>query len=132
MSRTSIIENAYARLAEGDTKPLFDLLAPDAHWIEAENLPLMPEGPLVGHDAVQKAVFDNLAEHWVELHVNPARIVAAGTTVLVEGRYVGTTKTGKKLDAIFAHVWDFDGDVAVRMQQYSDTWQFHQVLDVDA
>ena len=132
MSRTSLIENIYVRLAEGDRKPIFDILAPDALWIEAENLPYIPGGPIVGHDAVQKAVFDNLAEHWVELNIHPTRIIAAGTTVLVEGRYTGTTKTGAKLDSIFAHVWDFDGDLVVRMQQYSDTWQFHHVLGVDA
>jgi ketosteroid isomerase-like protein len=87
----------------------------------------------VGHEAIQKAVFESaLAEHWTELRINPVRVVAAGTTVLAEGRYVGTTKAGEKLDAIFAHVWDFDGDLIVRVQQYSDTWQFHHVLGLDA
>lgn len=132
MSYSNVIENIYTRLAEGDRTPIFDVLAPDAQWIEAENLPYLPDGPIVGHDAVQKAVFDNLAEHWVELRINPIRIVAAGTTVLVQGRYAGITKTGEKLDAIFAHIWDFDGDAVVRMQQYCDTWQFHRVLGVDA
>lgn len=131
MSYVSAIENIYIRLAEGDNKPIFDLLAPDAEWIEAENLPFLPIGPIVGHDAVQEAIFDNLAEHWVELNINPTRIVAAGTTVLVQGRYLGVTKTGNKLDAIFAHIWDFEGDAVVRMQQYCDTWQFHRVLGVD-
>jgi ketosteroid isomerase-like protein len=128
MSNVSLIENIYARLAEGDTKPIFEAMAPDAEWIEAENLPNVPQGPIVGHDEVQEAIFDNLAEHWVEIKVQPIRIIAAGTSVLAQGRYVGTTKTGNKLDAIFAHVWDFDGDLVVRMQQYSDTWQFHHVL----
>jgi uncharacterized protein len=60
------------------------------------------------------------------------RIVAADTTLLVEGRYVGKTNTGNSLDAIFAHVWDFDGDQIVRFQQYSDTWQWREVLGADA
>jgi ketosteroid isomerase-like protein len=131
MSYVSAIENIYVRLAEGDTSPIFDLLAPDAEWIEAENIPNVPVGPIVGHDAVREAIFDHLAEYWVELNINPIRIVSAGTTVLVQGRYLGITKSGNKLDAIFAHIWDFDGDKVVRMQQYSDTWQFHRVLGVD-
>jgi ketosteroid isomerase-like protein len=132
MNHKSVIENIYVHLAEGDRKPIFDILAPDVRWVEAENLPNLPKGPIVGPEAVQKAVFDDaLAEHWTELRINPDRIVAAGTTVLVEGRYAGTTKAGQKLDAIFAHVWDFSGDKVVHVQQYSDTWQFHQVLGVD-
>ena len=132
MSYKSVIENIYVHLADGDQKPIFDVLAPDALWIESENLPNLPPGPIVGHESIRKAVFEGaLAEHWAELRINPVRIVEAGTTVLAEGRYVGTAKSGNKLDAIFAHIWDFDGDLIVRVQQYSDTWQFHRVLNVD-
>jgi hypothetical protein len=130
MSYSSVIENIYACLAEGDLEPIFGVLAPDAEWIEAENLPYSPGGPIVGHEGVRK-VFDSLAD-WAEFHIDLGRIIAGGTTVLVEGRYVGTTKTGKKLDAVFAHIWDFDGDAVVHVQQYSDTWQWHRVLDTDA
>jgi hypothetical protein len=130
MSHSGAIAIIYARLAEGDIEPIFDLLAPNAQWVEAENLPGVPRGPIVGHDGVRK-VFDNLAD-WAEFRIDLGRIIAGGTTVLVEGRYVGTTKTGKKLDAIFAHVWDFDGDAVVHVRQYSDTWQWRRVLDADA
>jgi uncharacterized protein len=130
MSCKSVIENIYAHLAEGDLEPIFDVLAPDAQWIEAENLPYSPGGPIVGHDGVRK-LFDNMAD-WAEFRIDLVRIIAAGTTVLAEGRYVGTTKAGKKLDAVFAHIWDFDGDAIVNVQQYSDTWQWHRVLDPDA
>ena len=132
MDYRAAIENLYARLAEGDFNAIFDILAPDADWIEAENIPYSPGGPIIGHDAVQQAVFDRLAKDFAEFHINVVRIVAGGTTVLVQGRYVGTTTTGKDLDAIFAHVWDFDGDTIVRFQQYSDTWQWRGVLGADA
>jgi uncharacterized protein len=132
MSYRSVIENIYAHLAEGDSKPIFDALAADAQWVEAENIPYSPGSPVVGHAAVQRAVFDELAKDFAEFHINVIRIAAGGTAVLVEGRYVGTTTTGKKLDAIFAHVWDFDGDAIVHFQQYSDTWQWRRVLGADA
>lgn len=132
MSNSSAIQNIYDRLAEGDFKPIFDILSEDAEWIEAENIPYSPGGPVVSHDAVKKTVFDRLANDFSDFHINVIRIVDGGTTVLVEGRYVGTTNTGKDLDTIFAHVWDFDGDTIVHFQQYSDTWQWRQVLGVDA
>lgn len=129
MSRVSIIENIYARLAVGDIEPIFDALAPDAQWFEAENLPDMPSGPIADHDSLRK-LFAHLAD-WAEFHIDLGRIVGLGTTVLVEGRYVGTRRSGRKLDAMFAHIWDFDGDVVVHVQQYCDTWQWHRVLDGD-
>ena len=132
MSHRSVIENIYARLAEGDFKPIFDVLAADAQWVEAENIPYSPGSPIVGHEAVQKTVFDQLAKDFAEFSINVTHIAAGGETVLVEGRYVGTTKAGKALDSIFAHVWGFDGDAVVRFQQYSDTWQWRRVLGTDA
>lgn len=131
MSHRSVIEHVYVRLAENDFQPIFDILSPDAQWIEAENIPYSPGKPLVGHDAVQTAVFDRLPKDFADFHINVTHISAGETTVLVEGRYVGTTKTGKDLDAIFAHVWEFGGDRIVRFQQYSDTWQWRRVLDVN-
>jgi ketosteroid isomerase-like protein len=37
-------------------------------------------------------------------------------------------QTGKPLDAQVAHIWDFRDGKAVRWQQYSDTWQFAEVM----
>lgn len=132
MSPKTVIENIYARLAEGDFKPVFDALAANFQWIEAENIPYSSGGTLVSHEAIQTTVFNELAKDFADFHINVIRIVAGGKTVLVEGRYVGTTNTGKDLDAIFGHVWDFDEDTIVRFQQYSDTWQWRHVLGADA
>lgn len=95
MSYKSVIENIYVPLANGGQKPIFDVLATDALWIESENLPNVPEGQIVGHESIRKAVFESaLAEHWAELRVNPVRIVEVGTTMLEESRNVGITKSG--------------------------------------
>ncbi|GAA3543408.1 hypothetical protein GCM10022222_28860 [Amycolatopsis ultiminotia] len=130
MSNRTVIENIYRRLGEGDSAPIFEILGAEAPWFEAENIPYWPGAELVGHAAVRNAVFDELAKDFAEFHINVVRIAEGGSTVLVEGRYVGTTKAGKDLDAIFAHVWDFDGDTVVHFQQYSDTWQWRRVLGV--
>lgn len=58
------------------------------------------------------------------------RIVGLGDTVLVELRYRAKVKaTGQDLDVQVAHVWDFRDGKCVRWQQYSDTWQFAQVMN---
>ncbi len=132
MSNVSIIENIYAHISQGDFQPIFDALAPDAPWIEAENIPYSTGATISGQEAIQRTVFDELAKDFAEMHINASRIAGLGDTVLVEGRYVGTTNSGNKLDAIFAHVWDFEGDVISRFQQYSDTWQWRRALGVEA
>ncbi|MBO3681796.1 nuclear transport factor 2 family protein [Streptomyces sp. NEAU-YJ-81] len=122
------VEYMYKHLAEGNFGVVFEKLSPHAPWIEAENVPYSPGAPLKGREAIQKTVFDSHERDFAEFHINVSRIVDGGDTVLVQGRYVGVTKAGAKLDAIFAHVWDFDGDTIVRFQQYSDTWQWRRVL----
>jgi hypothetical protein len=132
MSRTNVIANLYDRLAQGDNKPILDILSPNLTWIEAENIPYSPGGAITNAADVQRAVFDALAKDFSDFHVNIRRIVEGGDTVMAEGRYAGITKDGQKLDAIFAHIWDFDGAKVVNFQQYSDTWQWRRVLGVDA
>lgn len=70
-----------------------------------------------------------IAEDFDSSTVDVGRVMSCGETVLVEARYRATlTQTGKSIDAQVAHVWDFRDGKAVRWQQYSDTWQFAQVM----
>lgn len=58
-------------------------------------------------------------------------MVGCGETVLVEARYRATVKqTGKSLDALVAHVWDFRDGKAVRWQQYTGTGQFAEAIKI--
>ena len=132
MSNASIVENIYNHLAEGDFKPIFEALAPDVEWVEAENIPYSPGHSIFSPGDIQKYVFDALGADFAEFHMPVKRIIDGGPTVLVEGRYTGTTNSGKDLDAIYAHVWTFADGKVVHFQQYSDTWQWRRVLDADA
>jgi ketosteroid isomerase-like protein len=131
MSYHDVVRAIYDGLAVGNDAPMFEALSPTVEWIEAENIPFDPGSTIIGPEGVSAAVFEQLAVLFAKFSLDPIRIVASDTTVLVEGRYVGTTVTGKDLDAIYAHVWDFEGDKVVRFQQYSDTWQWRRVLDVE-
>jgi ketosteroid isomerase-like protein len=133
MSNLSTVENVYTHLADGDFAPIFEALAPGFEWIEAENIPYSPGHAIATPNEIKTVVFDELAKDFAEIHMPVKRIVDGGSTILVEGRYVGTTNTGKDLDAIYAHVWTFDDDgKLVHFQQYSDTWQWRRVLGADA
>lgn len=81
---------------------------------------------------MQTGVVDRLATDFTEFHANVSRVIGAGTTVVRPRTYVGSTSAGGALDAIVAHVYDFEKDKAVRFPQCSATRQWHRVLKVDA
>jgi ketosteroid isomerase-like protein len=132
MSHADRVKDVYEHIARGDFQLLFDTLAPDAEWNEAENHPYSPNHALVGQAVIQETIFAPLDDDFDTFGLNLDRIVDAGHVVLAEGRYVGKAKTGADLDASFAHVWDFGDTHVVRFQQYSDTWQWRKALGTDA
>jgi ketosteroid isomerase-like protein len=132
MTHTTTIEKIYAGISQGDLQPLFDNFGEHGEWIEAENTPYSTGAPIIGAAGAAKDVFAKTANDFADFRVDIKRIVDGGETILVEGRYVATTTSGAELDAIMAHVWDFEGDTIVRFQQYTDTSQWQKVLNADA
>jgi ketosteroid isomerase-like protein len=98
-------------------------------WVEAENFIYADRNPYVGPQAVLEGVFMRLAGDWEGFTVTPEQIVADGETVIGRGRYRGTCRaTGVRVDAIFAHVFQFRDGKVVRFQQYTDTAQFRTAV----
>jgi len=132
MSHADVVKHIYERVSHGDFQTLLDSLAPDMQWKEAPNIPYDPGHVIVGPEALQRLVFDRIDADFETFDVEVRRIVDGGPVVLVEGRYLGMTGSGTKLDAMMAHVWEFGSeDKVIDFQQYSDTWQWRRVLGVD-
>lgn len=124
-----LVRSAYEAFARGDVPAVLELLDENVEWNEAEHIPYWSGGPFIGRQAVLEGVFARIQEDFDTFTVDVQRVVGCGETVFVEARYRGSVKqTGKSLDAQVAHVWDFSGGKAVRWQQYSDTWQFAEVM----
>lgn len=127
----TIVRGLYESLARGDVMAVIGALHEQAEWNEAEHFTYWTGAAFIGPQAVLTNVIARFPQDVDGFVIDVRRIVAAGDTVLVEARYRGTAKaTGKPIDAQAAHVWDLrDGNV-VRFQQYTDTWQFAQVMGV--
>lgn len=124
-----LVQGAYEALARGDVGAALEVLDENVEWHEAEHIPYWPGGPFHGRQAVLEGVFARLPEDFDDFTVEVQRVVGCGETVLVEARYRATVKkTGMPLDAQVAHIWDFRDGKTVRWQQYSDTWQFAEVM----
>jgi ketosteroid isomerase-like protein len=128
---TAFVKSIYDAFAKGDVGTVLGSLDPKVEWNEAEHFPYWPGHAFIGADAIVKGVFSRLANDWDGFRVEVKRIVGLGDTVLSELRYHGTAKkTGKKLDAQVAHVWDVKNGKVVKFQQYADTWLIAQVAGI--
>ncbi|MDP8909035.1 MAG: nuclear transport factor 2 family protein [Chloroflexota bacterium] len=125
-----LVRGGYEAFARGDVAAVLEVLDENVEWNEAEHIPYWPGGPLIGRQAVLEGVFARIAQDFDNFRVDVQRVVDCGETVLVEARYrARVKKTGRPLDAQVAHIWDFRDGKAVRWQQYSDTWQFAELMD---
>ena len=134
MSNADLIRTGYEGFARGDVQPVIDILDENAEWYEAENVPYWSGGPYVGpQNILENAVaFTRVPLLFKDFRVDVRRIVDAGDTVIMEGRYRASNAYGtdSPLDAQVVHVWDFRDGKVIRFQQYIDTWQMVEVTGV--
>jgi ketosteroid isomerase-like protein len=85
---------------------LAELWAPDAE------LRAVGSRPRTGRDQVM-AYFASLFGPWAEHEDRPTRFIVAGDTVVVEIRFSGATRDGKRLSFDAVDVFDLQGDGAI-------------------
>lgn len=132
MDNVEVIASLYDGFDRGDIAAVLGLMDPNIHWHEAEGNPYMPSGDAwVGPDAVVSNLFAKLGADWDGFTVHRIGFHDAGSVVVVEARYTGKFKpTGKSVDAQVCHVWTLEGGTITKFQQYTDTAQFQNVMDV--
>jgi ketosteroid isomerase-like protein len=131
-SNTEMVRGVYDSFAKGDVPAVLGAFDPSIEWNEAENLPVFAEAsPYRGPKAVAEGVFMRIPQYLNDFRVKPEKIIDAGDTVVVLGRYVATGKTTNlPLNAQFVHVWTVSNGKVTRFQQFADTAQFQRVIGV--
>lgn len=107
----SAAEGELDRLAEAYLRPDFELHPP----------PIYPDaGVYRGLDEV-RGFFQMLTDVWGEWRIEPEQITEAGDQAVVLVRLHARGKeSGATTETPAAHLWDFDGDRAVRLQVFID------------
>ena len=74
--------------------------------------------------------FRRIADELDGLEIRVNRVLGAGETVIMEGRYsVKSVKaTGKPLDCETVHIWDLRDGKIVRLRQYVDTHKMRDAM----
>ena len=118
------VENMYAAFASGDVPSVLAAFDENIEWREAENFPYADGNPYRGPQAIAEGVFQRLGADWRYWNLQVDEIHGAGDTVVACGRYKAENKkTGRAIDAQFAHVWTIKNGRAAKFQQYADTLQ---------
>ncbi len=126
------MEELYEAFGRGEIAPVLAAMDPDIEWYEAEGNPWSPGHPFVGPQQVLDGVIQRIGAEFEGFEIRPTRFLAAGDTVVMEGRYRARSNksTGKPLDAEAVHVWDWRNGKIVRFHQYVDTRQWAGVMGV--
>jgi ketosteroid isomerase-like protein len=129
-ARISILYDAFA---SGDVETVLAGFTSDIQWSEAENFIYDYGKPLVGGEAIVEGVFAKLGAEWEYWNLVDKKFQNVGEDgVLVTGRYQAKNKaTGKVLDAQFAHVLKMRDTLVMSFQQYTDTLQAEEVVEMD-
>ena len=115
------VHHFYDALGRGDVPAVLSLLDAEIEWTEAERFPYYG-GTWRGPQAVLDNLFAPLARDWDGFSAAAADFIAQGDRVVALGRYGGTYKrTGRSIEAAFAHVWTGREGKVVRFVQHTDT-----------
>src|SRR5581483_6925603 len=107
-----VIAAMYEAFGRGDVEHVLAQIDPNVEWIEteAENVPT--HGRFNSPDEVLSGVFAKVPEHFESFELHPELWIEAGDDVVVTGRVRARTRSGRDLDAPYAHVFSFrDGKV---------------------
>jgi ketosteroid isomerase-like protein len=109
----TLINRIYEAFETRDFIAFFSLLSPQVHIIQSPELPW--GGDFEGLDDAK--VFFGKVGAYLENHIAVDRLIDGGDRIAIIGRSHGTMKsTGRGFTAPIVHLWQFQDDLAVRLE----------------
>ena len=111
----------YEAFGRGDVPFVLERMAPNIDWIETEAQNIPTHGRFSTPQEVLENVVANVPEYFKRFEIRPELWVEAGDDVVVTGRVVAKTKSGRELNALYAHVFSFSDGRVIRNDNFHDT-----------
>ena len=111
----------YEAFGRGDVPYVLAQMVSDVEWIETEAGNIPTHGTFSSPPEVLENVFAKGPDHFEQFELHPELWIEAGDDVVVTGRVVARTRTGRKLDAPYAHVFSFRDGKVCRNDNFPDT-----------
>jgi uncharacterized protein len=122
------IAGMYEAFGRGDVEHVLAQIDPEVDWIETEASNIPTHGRFSSPQEVLQNVFAKVPEHFERFELHPELWIESGDDVVVTGRVRARTRSGRDLDAPYAHVFSFrDGKVS-RNDNFHDTALWAAVL----
>jgi ketosteroid isomerase-like protein len=118
-----LVRSGYEAFNRGDIDAVLALLDDDVQWHEPGGGGA-PSGTFRGPQSIASDLFSHVPEQFEEFSVETERFIDAGEQIVVIGRFRGRAKSGKELDAAFAHVATVRDGKEVEFRNYvaADEW----------
>jgi ketosteroid isomerase-like protein len=116
-----LIASAYEAFGRGDIPFVLSVLADQLEWIETDAKGVPTAGRSGSSQEVLSNVFAKVPEHFEAFELRPEWWIETADDVVVTGRVVAMTRTGRALDAPYAHVFTVRDGKIVRNENHHDT-----------
>jgi ketosteroid isomerase-like protein len=115
------IAGMYEAFGRGDVGHVLAQMDAELDWIETEAQGIPTRGRFSTPQQVLENVFAKIPEHFERFELHPELWIESGDDVVVTGRVVARTRSGRDLDAPYAHVFSFRGGKVSRNDNFHDT-----------
>ena len=126
VSNKEIVKSFYKSFKSNDKQTIFQLCDKNLEWILMEGMP--SGGKYIGMNSVFDDYFPTMLSNFKEFHAEPKEFLSVRDIVIVFGIYRGISKSNKKFDVPFSHVYALKDSKIIRFQQFTDTKKIQDSL----
>ena len=127
MSNVEIIQQLYLSFKNKDLQTIDQLCDKNIEWITMNGMP--HGGTYVGFKAIFEDYFPKMLSNFKEFHAIPETFLDSKNQVVVLGIYDGISKTNKKFQVPFTHVYEIKENKIIKFRQFTDTQRIHESLN---
>ena len=120
-----LVKKFYLLFKNQDRKFL-ELCDDDIEWTVMKNMP--SGGTHIGKREVFDGYFPKMFSGFAEFHVSIDEFMDADDKVIVLGTYHIVSKSGKKFDAPFVHIYTIKNNKIAKFRQYTDTAEIQKAM----
>ena len=126
MDNIELVKKFYALFGKQDSTFL-ELCDDSIEWTVMKNMP--NGGTHVGKKNVFDGYFPKLFANFSQFHVVTGEFIPVDNRVIVFGTYKLVSKSQKKFDAPFVHIYTIQNNKITKFRQYSDTQEIQNAIE---
>jgi ketosteroid isomerase-like protein len=126
----STMRSAYDAFNRADIPAVLEVQDAQIEWHEPGG-GRAPQGTFNGPQSVANDVFATVPENFDEFQAQPDYFVDAGEYIVVVGTFRGKAKSGRNLEARFAHVWRMRDGKAVSFHNHVEAGPWTEAWSAD-